>query len=331
MFTIALVISILIIAILLTTVALWLGGRWVKAGKPTFLRAFASVVSSRIVMFGLFAAALALPPILDPGDEELNLVALLALIPAEVLVTCVIIKLFLRSPLNRSILAWLVSLISMPLIVALLYFVVKPKVAEPFIVPANSMAPSVVGWHQNGVCPNCGGLMFLPANTPGELGRPERDQGICTVCLQVGLIKNASTEVEEPDRVVVNKLLMPARWDIIVFRYPVDPNYRYIKRVVGLPGETVFIEDGAIFINGERQTPPGALSGLKYTRNSRPYKLAAGTRRDPYVLGEKEYFVLGDYSVASSDSRHWGPVPRENIEGVVTLRYWPPPRWHIFR
>ena len=69
-------------------------------------------------------------------------------------------------------------------------------------------------------------------------------------------------------------------------------DYVYIKRVVGLPGETVFIEDEAIFINDEWQTPPGSLSGLKYKRNQQPYQQPAGTRRDPFRLGENEYFLL---------------------------------------
>jgi signal peptidase I len=192
------------------------------------------------------------------------------------------------------------------------------------------MAPIVLGWHHVGVCPNCGGIM-ISANTSEELGSPDPDRGICTVCMQAGPIKDASTKVEEADYIVVNKLLTPARWDIIAFRSPTDHDYIYIKRVVGLPGETVFIEDDAIFINDERRTPPASLSGLRYTRNRQPYQQPAGTRRDPFRLGENEYFVLGDFSEVSSDSRHWGPVPRGSIEGVVTLRYWPPSRGHIFR
>jgi len=188
----------------------------------------------------------------------------------------------------------------------------------------------VLGWHHVGICPNCGGIM-ISANTFEELGSPDSNLGICTVCMQAGPIKDISTVVEEADYIVVNKLLTPVRWDIIAFRSPTDHDYIYIKRVVGLPGETVFIEDDAIFINDERQTPPAFLSGLKFTRNRQPYQQPAATRRDPFRLGENEYFVLGDFSEVSSDSRHWGPVPRGNIEGVVTLRYWPPSRWHIFR
>jgi signal peptidase I len=332
MFTIALIVIILIAALLLTTVALWLGARWVKTGKPTFLRALTSVFLSRFIMLGLFAGSLMLPPILDPGNDALQLVALLALIPAELFVTCLIIKFYLKCSLSRAIRAWVISWIAVPVFLALLVFVVRPFVAERFIVSSNSMSPIVVGWHFKGICPNCGGTMFSSANSPGELGRPDDpDRGICTVCMQAGPIKDVSNEMEEADRIVVNKLLTPRRWDIIALRSPTDHNYIYIKRVVGLPGETVFIEDEAIFINDERQTPPGSWSGLKFTRNRQPSQQPAATRRDPFRLGENEYFVLGDFSEISSDSRHWGPIPRGNIEGVVTLRYWPLSRWHIFR
>jgi signal peptidase I len=331
MSTIVIILTILVTALLLMTVALWVGARWVQAGKATLLRSLCAVFLSRFIMLGLFAGSLMLPPILDPGNEDLKLVALLALIPAELLVTCLIIQFCLKCSLSLAIRAWVISWIAVPAFLALLLFVVRPFVAERFIVPSNSMAPIVVGWHHIGTCPKCGGIMFSSVNTPGELGRPDPDRGICTVCMQAGTIQDVSTEVKEADRIVVNKLLTPERWDIIAFRSPTDHDYIYIKRLVGLPGETVFFEDDAIFINDERQTPPGSLAGLKYTRNRRPYQQPAGTRRDPFRLGENEYFVLGDFSEISSDSRHWGPVPRGNIEGVVTLRYWPPSRRHIFR
>jgi signal peptidase I len=332
MFTIALIVIILITALLLTTVALWLGARRVNADKATLIRSLCSVFLSRFIMLGLLAGSLMLPPLLDPGNEALKLVAMLALIPAELLVTCLIIKSCLKCSLSQAIRAWVVSLIAVPVFLALLLFVIRPFVAERFIVSSNSMSPIVVGWHFIGVCPNCGGTMFSSANTPGELGRPDNpDRGICTVCMQAGPIKGVSTEVEEADRIVVNKLLTPERWDIIAFRSPTEHDLIYIKRVVGLPGETVFIEDEAIFVNDERRTPPGSLSGLKFTRNPQPHQQPAATRRDPFRLGENEYFVLGDFSEISSDSRHWGPVPRGTYEGVITLRYWPPSRWHIFR
>src|SRR6516225_8213257 len=199
MFTIALIVIILITALLVNTVALWLGARRVKADKATFIRSLCSVFLSRFIMLGLFAGSLMLPPILDPGNEDLKLVALLALIPAELFVTCLIIKFCLKCSLSRAIRAWVISLIAVPVFLALLLFVVRPFVAERFIVPSNSMAPIVLGWHHIGICPNCGSIMISSADTPGELGSPDPDRGICTVCMRAGPIKEVSTELQEAD------------------------------------------------------------------------------------------------------------------------------------
>src|SRR5262245_14337984 len=218
MFTIALIVIILIIGLLLTTGALWLGARRVEADKATLIRSLCSVLLSRFIMLGLFAGTLILPPILDPGNEDLKLVALLALIPAELFVTCLIIIFCLKCSLSRAIRAWVISWIAVPVFLALLLFVIRPLVAERFIVPSNSMSPIVVGWHHIGICSNCGGIMFSSsANTHNELGRPDPNRGICTVCMQAGPIKDVSANVEEADRIVVNKLLTPRRWDIIAF------------------------------------------------------------------------------------------------------------------
>src|SRR5262249_28965467 len=150
------------------------------------------------IMLGLFAGSLILPPILDLGNEDLKLIALLELIPAELFVTSLIIRFCLKCSLSGAIRAWVISWIAVPVFLALLLFVFRPFVVERFIVSSNSMSPNVVGWHFIGFCPNCGGSMFSSANTPGELGRPDDpDRGICTVCMRAGPIKDVSTEMEE--------------------------------------------------------------------------------------------------------------------------------------
>jgi signal peptidase I len=148
-------------------------------------------------------------------------------------------------------------------------------------------------------------------------------------------------EVEPPDRVAVNKLLAPRRWDIIAFRWPQDPSYEYTKRVVGLPGEEVVIKEGGIWINGTRAEPPAQIASLRFTPgpDGLPEGIS-GSEKHPARLGMDEYFVVGDFALASSDSRVWRQgapghppfaVPRGYIEGVVGLIYWPPARWRLFR
>lgn len=107
------------------------------------------------------------------------------------------------------------------------------------------------------------------------------------------------------------RLREPARGEVIVFRYPANPSQHFIKRIIGLPNETVEFEDGQIFINNE------VLDESTYSPG------AASYGEVKYILGEDEYFVMGDNRGASSDSRQWGALPREYIVGRVWIRAWP--------
>ena len=107
----------------------------------------------------------------------------------------------------------------------------------------------------------------------------------------------------------------PARGDVIVFRYPGDPSIFYIKRIIGLPGETVSITNGIVTIttvDGQSLTltePYVVNEDVTYTKN--------------VTLNAGEYFVMGDNRPNSSDSRVWGPLPAKDIIGRVDLRLLP--------
>lgn len=103
------------------------------------------------------------------------------------------------------------------------------------------------------------------------------------------------------------------RGDIVVLRYPLDPSLDYIKRVIGLPGETVRIENGRVSVDGRWIDEP-------YVAEIDP-RTAIVMHIEP-----DNYFVLGDNRAHSSDSREFGLVPRENLRGKVDLRVWPPER-----
>jgi signal peptidase I len=105
----------------------------------------------------------------------------------------------------------------------------------------------------------------------------------------------------------------PERGDIIVFQPPANPSEDYIKRVVGLPGEQLEIQNGEIWVNGVPLEEP-------YIANPGAY---SGT----WTLEDDDYFVLGDNRNNSSDSHSWGVLPRENIIGKAWLCYWPPEEW----
>jgi signal peptidase I len=108
----------------------------------------------------------------------------------------------------------------------------------------------------------------------------------------------------------------PQRGDVIVFHYPLDPSQDFIKRVIGLPGETVDIRNGRVFINGRIMSEP-------FGPNPGTYNMPALT------LGRNQVFVLGDNRDDSSDSHVWGPVPMQDVVGRAILRYWPPSRWSL--
>lgn len=109
----------------------------------------------------------------------------------------------------------------------------------------------------------------------------------------------------------------PARGDVVIFRYPRDPSKFFIKRVIGLPGDTVTIEDATVTITNETY-PTGFVLDEPYIKSMQP---AAPMTE---VLGPREYFVMGDNRDQSSDSRVWGVLQEERITGRAWLRLFPP-------
>lgn len=137
-------------------------------------------------------------------------------------------------------------------------------------------------------------------------------------------VEGASMEntLHNGDNLIVEKLSYrfhdPERFDIIVFPFQFQDNTYYIKRIIGLPGETVQImDDGSIYINGEKLEENYGMEVIK------PETI--GRAAEPIELGDDEYFVMGDNRNNSSDSRTdmVGNIKRENIIGKAWLRIWP--------
>ena len=137
-------------------------------------------------------------------------------------------------------------------------------------------------------------------------------------------VEGASMEntLHNVDNLIVDKLSYrfhdPERFDIIVFPFQFQDNTYYIKRIIGLPGETVQImDDGSIYINGEKLEENYGMEVIK------PETI--GRAAEPIELGDDEYFVMGDNRNNSSDSRSdiVGNIKRENIIGKAWLRIWP--------
>lgn len=109
----------------------------------------------------------------------------------------------------------------------------------------------------------------------------------------------------------------PVRGDVVIFRYPRDPSKYFIKRVIGLPGDTVTIEDAEVTITNE-DYPNGLILDEPYIKSM------ATAAPMTEVLGPREYFVMGDNRDQSSDSRVWGVLQKERIIGRAWVRLYPP-------
>ena len=125
--------------------------------------------------------------------------------------------------------------------------------------------------------------------------------------------------LQDGEYILVNKLAYktgePRRGDIIVFIFPVNPQEDLIKRVIGLPGETVSIHNGVVSVNGVELAEPYISSPPAYDGD--------------WVVPESQLFVLGDNRNDSRDSHQWNFLPIENVIGKAVLIYWPPEEWQV--
>jgi signal peptidase I len=124
--------------------------------------------------------------------------------------------------------------------------------------------------------------------------------------------------LENQERIFINKFTYRfglgdiSRGDTVVFWYPLEPSKSYIKRVIGIPGDRIRIEDGQVYVNGQKQIE-------EYV----PDQYRDHISREEELVPSGRYFVLGDHRSSSSDSRTWGYVPRELIYGKAVFVYWP--------
>ncbi len=117
----------------------------------------------------------------------------------------------------------------------------------------------------------------------------------------------------------------PKRGDVIVFIYPEDKKKDFIKRLVGLPGDVVEIKGGSIYIN-DKPAQEAIFKQIYYWNRGQ-----LGSAGQKMVVPLDSYFVLGDNSATSKDSRYWGFVPKNNLLGKAMVIYWPLPRIKLIK
>ena len=148
---------------------------------------------------------------------------------------------------------------------------------------------------------------------------------IVTFGFQVARVEGQSMAptLSDQDRLIVNKFIYrlgePRRSDIVMLYYPIDPDKSFVKRVIAEEGDTFRIENGLVFVNDvparDDYVPQGFKSYEDYGEQ---------------VVPQGYYFVMGDHRNNSSDSRHWGMVPKKYIIGKVQVRWWPIPSARVF-
>jgi signal peptidase I len=143
---------------------------------------------------------------------------------------------------------------------------------------------------------------------------------IVTFGFQVARVEGQSMEptLADQDRLIVNKLVYrigePRRNEIVMLYYPLNPDKSYVKRVIAEEGDAVRIVSGVVYVN-DVPLPDDYV----------PVEFRSHDDWGPEIIPEGYYFVLGDHRSNSSDSRHWGMVPKKYIIGRVQLRWWPVP------
>ena len=128
--------------------------------------------------------------------------------------------------------------------------------------------------------------------------------------------------LEIQDRVLVakfwNLFFEPSRGSIYVFKYPVDPDRDFFKRIIAIPGDVVDIKNGVVYVNGQPTDEPYVKHHDHY--NLRPSNVFPEV---PFTVPENKYFMLGDNRSNSQDSRYWGFASLDDMRGPVFFRYWP--------
>lgn len=237
---------------------LWLAAKICRASDARFRRLLGAVVAAGIVGFLVQAAAVWVgshikPSSVDDGLERERAVVYLAGLAMSIAAQWAIVKRATQTKTGRSIAVFTIWLIAWMAISLSSAFAIRATVFEAFVVPAGSMAPTVIGDHAAAICPACSfaHVIGLSSHSTGN----SRDDGggpqlgiTCPNCLTPHQLP-ADVKSARGDRLLVDKTITPQRWDLAAFEHE-ESSTIYLKRLIGLPGERLEIAGGEIMIDG---------------------------------------------------------------------------------
>ena len=316
-----LVALVLVVFLVLAALCLRQGAKWAKLRHPHFLLAVLVTILSLCV--GVIAwSAIAYDSRIETFRPGGVFIAVLLMVFSPWL----FIRLLCGGPILRSMFAWLVFLAGEVVIGLALLFGVIPMLLDAYRVIDESMAPTIRSGHILAECPRCGAEFVMSELAPDRHAK-EGAPGICERCFHTDRIESPFRPQKHlPDLVLCNKTVAPKRWDVVLFRDPLDSKLFKIDRVVGLPGEELEIRDGAVWVNGTKQTPPSTIGPVTYAIHLPPLGAYA---KLPLRLEPDQFYVLGDNPESAFDSRFWGGLARTEIVGVADVICWPPRRWRV--
>lgn len=193
----------------------------------------------------------------------------------------------------------LVESILVALVIAL---VLRGFVVQAFKIPTGSMQPTLHGAMDYGT----GDKILVNKFIYDWVREPERGDIVVFTTSGIDALN------EDPAKTPWNALKLLFGW---------DGSRDFIKRLVAIPGDKIQIKEGKLYINGEQLKEPSIIDTIHY-ENRGPY----GQEDQEITVPKEHYFVLGDNSSNSKDSRYWGFVPKENLKGNAFCIYWPPSR-----
>ncbi|HUE70211.1 MAG TPA: signal peptidase I [Pirellulaceae bacterium] len=327
MLTFGAIAAFLAIAALVQVVTIWIAAVVVRVKEARFARAAGTYVLQTLVYVtaGLLAiSTYYIPTSIFPRGAWLVVLSIFGL--GSVIGWVAIARYVLRSGWWQAIGVYVAQTVAGGGMA-----VVFRLIVEGFLIPTNAMAPTIVGHRYVGTCPQCQGNVIVTASDIRDrdrYGLPTA--GICDMCWQSQDAELDLTRRYAGDRILASKVEQPHRWDAVVYDSPAAPGQKWIHRLVGLPGEHVAIRDGSLWINGERHSLPAGLEKLRY-RSSAELGMGVADETAQWQLDDDEFFVLGDNTESSMDSRYFGPVRKSQLHSVAIATYWPPDRMRLLR